>query len=117
MRSPSTTSGSRLAGSPAPGAWACLVLSLVLFLYLIGIPSSQASGVPLLQEILLDWDEVDPAEDKGLPSLSDDQPDLAAGSPLLLTRSYPGFAAPACASPALSSVRPSSSGTRAPPVG
>lgn len=117
MPLPSVTPRSFSAGLAAQGAWACLFLSLFVFLYLIGIPSSQASGVPFLQDVLLDWDEVDPAEDKGGLSPADDQPDLAADSPLPLARSYPGLATPAYASPAPSSVRPSSSGTRAPPVG
>jgi hypothetical protein len=55
----------------------CFFVALLLFVCLIGLPSSQASDVSLAQAALEDWDEADPAEDKGALSLADHQQDMA----------------------------------------
>lgn len=73
-----TTTQSRwVSRAPALRLWGCSCIALILFVCLIGLPSSQASDVSLVSAALEDWDEMDPDEDKGLPFLSDHQPDLA----------------------------------------
>jgi len=94
----------------------CFFLALLLFLCLVGLPSSQAADVFSVQATLEDWDEADPAEDRGLLPLSDHQPDMAGACP-----NVPGIDPPSCmasAQPhhASSSVLKSSFGTRAPPI-
>ncbi|MBM4132362.1 MAG: hypothetical protein FJ245_01215 [Nitrospira sp.] len=55
----------------------CFFVALLLFLCLIGLPSSQASDVSLAQAALEDWDEADPAEGKETLYLVDHQQDMA----------------------------------------
>lgn len=108
----------RRNGRPVPSLLRVLggfLLTFVVFLSLVGIPSTQAAGLPSLQDVLLDWDEVDPAEDKDLLPQTDDQPDMAGDYWLLLADSYPRQLAQADAPSALSTLRPSCCGTRAPP--
>lgn len=92
------------------------LLALLVFLYFIGIPSTQAAGLPSLQDALLDGDEIEPAEDKDLLPQTDDQPDMAGNDWLPFEDSYPRQPAQACAPRALASFRPSCLGTRAPPI-
>lgn len=63
----------------------CFFVALLLLICLVGLPSSQAADVSLAQAALEDWDEADPAEDKGAPPLSDHQQDFAGVSLPLLT--------------------------------
>lgn len=79
------TRGRRACLLPSLRAGGCFFVALLLLVCLIGLPSSQASDVSLAQAALEDWDEADPAEDKGALSLSDHQQDLADGYLLLLT--------------------------------
>ncbi len=74
---------------PALRLWGCSCIALILFVCLIGLPSSQASDVSLVSAALEDWDEMDPDEDKGLPFLSDHQPDLAGVCLALPTPAVP----------------------------
>ncbi|TAJ08867.1 MAG: hypothetical protein EPO61_08155 [Nitrospirae bacterium] len=62
---------------PSLRAGGCFFVALLLFVCLVGLPSSQASDVSLTQAALEDWDEADPAEDKGALPLSDHQQDFA----------------------------------------
>nr|MBI3613533.1 hypothetical protein [Nitrospirota bacterium] len=71
------TQGRRASMLPSLRAGGCCFVALLLFVCLIGLPSSQASDVSLEQAALEDWDEADPAEGKGALPLSDHQQDLA----------------------------------------
>ncbi len=72
-----TRPASMLTALRARGCCFVALFALLLFVCLIGLPSSQASDVSLAQAALEDWDEADPAEDKGVLSLADHQQDMA----------------------------------------
>ena len=79
------TQSRRASMLPSLRAGGCFFVALLLFVCLIGLPSSQASDVSLAQAALEDWVEADPAEDKGALPQPDHQQDFVGVSLPLLT--------------------------------
>ncbi len=70
---------------PSLRAGGCCCVAFLLLICLVGLPSSQAADVSLVQAALEDWDEADPAEDKGALPQPNHQQDFTGVSLPLLT--------------------------------
>lgn len=95
--------------------WGTFSVALVISLYLVALPSSQAFDAPLLSAALEEWDETDPVEDKSLLPWSDHQPDVEGVCLSMERLANLRQLIHAESMTAVSSVFPSLSAARAPP--